>query len=47
MRQETSNEARVYAAPTLKVFGEFSALTASGSTLLNEGTGTQRRQKLP
>jgi hypothetical protein len=47
MRQKTPIDERTYAAPKLKVFGEFSALTASGSTLLNEGTGTQRRQKLP
>lgn len=47
MNAKQTDVGQGYLPPKLKVFGSFSALTATGSTLLNEGSPTQRARKLP
>ncbi len=48
MIDSKTSAARKYSTPTLAVYGEFSTLTASGSTMMNEGTGmAMDRMRLP
>ena len=42
MIDSKTSAARKYSTPTLAVYGEFSTLTASGSAMMNEGTGMMR-----